>query len=193
MKKRDILLDFTSLLDVTLIIIFFFVLFSHLDSEQNRAETEAKTKELETAIQVAEERETEADALIAQLEENLAIVESSNERQSSNVKEMIEYSNSGNIKLILVIEEDDMLLRVNCKEEVVAEIPVGDDMNVPLETAIQSAGYSTDDTLFCDFVFDGNVANSAYAYRKVTKAIETIRKDYKFLYFSETDLSVGEE
>ena len=36
MKKRDVILDFTSLLDVTLIVIFFFVLFSHLDSEENK-------------------------------------------------------------------------------------------------------------------------------------------------------------
>ena len=33
MKKRDVILDFTSLLDVTLIVIFFFVIFSHLDTE----------------------------------------------------------------------------------------------------------------------------------------------------------------
>ena len=60
MKKRDVILDFTSLLDVTLIVIFFFVIFSHLDTEDNRAKTEAKVAELETAIEEAEEREAAA-------------------------------------------------------------------------------------------------------------------------------------
>ena len=42
MKKKDILLDFTSLLDVTLILIFFFVIFSHLDNVQSTAQIEDK-------------------------------------------------------------------------------------------------------------------------------------------------------
>ena len=57
MKKRDVILDFTSLLDVTLIVIFFFVLFSHLDSQENKARTDAKVQELELEIKEAEDRE----------------------------------------------------------------------------------------------------------------------------------------
>ncbi|MGO5020539.1 hypothetical protein ACTQ32_12145 [Roseburia faecis] len=75
MRKRDIVLDFTSLLDVTLIVIFFFVLFSHLDEQENKARTESKVQELEVAIQEAEDRESEADKLIEQLENEIAIVE----------------------------------------------------------------------------------------------------------------------
>ena len=71
MKKRDVILDFTSLLDVTLIVIFFFVIFSHLDTEDNRAKTEAKVAELETAIEEAEEREASAEELITQLEKEI--------------------------------------------------------------------------------------------------------------------------
>ena len=71
MKKRDVILDFTSLLDVTLIVIFFFVLFSHLDSQENKARTDAKVQELEVAIQEAEDRESEADALAKQLENEI--------------------------------------------------------------------------------------------------------------------------
>ena len=54
MNKREIILDFTSLLDVIMIILFFFILFSHLETE------DAKTA-LQTAEQNAIEREAQAD------------------------------------------------------------------------------------------------------------------------------------
>lgn len=104
MKKRDVILDFTSLLDVTLIVIFFFVIFSHLDTEDNRAKTEAKVAELETAIEEAEEREASAEELITQLEKEIDIVRDSSARQASNIEEMLKYGKSGNIKIICSVE-----------------------------------------------------------------------------------------
>ena len=37
-KRRDVALDFTSLLDVTLIILFFFIMFGSLSSEKTSRE-----------------------------------------------------------------------------------------------------------------------------------------------------------
>ena len=36
MKNKDIVIDFTSLLDVTLIIIFFFIMFSTFDTDNEK-------------------------------------------------------------------------------------------------------------------------------------------------------------
>lgn len=193
MKKRDVILDFTSLLDVTLIVIFFFVIFSHLDTEDNRAKTEAKVAELETAIEEAEEREASAEELMAQLEKEIEIVRDSSERQASNIEEMLEYGKSGNIKIILVMEESGWMIRVNCKEAVVAEIDSGADIGAELLKAVQMAGYEEKDTVFCDFVFNGSVAGTAKAYREITKGLDLVKEEYRFLYYSETDLSIGEE
>ena len=41
MNKREIILDFTSLLDVIMIILFFFILFSHLETEDAKLALEA--------------------------------------------------------------------------------------------------------------------------------------------------------
>ena len=101
MKKRDVILDFTSLLDVTLIVIFFFVLFSHLDEQENKARTDAKVQEMQVAIQEAEDRESDANELVNQLEEELGIVQEYSDRQASNVSEMLEFNKSENIKIIL--------------------------------------------------------------------------------------------
>ena len=67
MKKKDILLDFTSLLDVTLILIFFFVIFSHFDNVQSTAQIEDKESKLESQINDAAERESQAHELKEQL------------------------------------------------------------------------------------------------------------------------------
>ena len=112
MKKRDIILDFTSLLDITLIVIFFFVLFSHLDSEENKAITEAKVKELEIAIEKADAKEANAAELVEQLEQEIRIVREVDERQAANVEELLSYQKSGNIKMILVMQENGWILRV---------------------------------------------------------------------------------
>lgn len=141
MKKRDVILDFTSLLDVTLIVIFFFVIFSHLDTEDNRARTAAKEAELETAIEEAEEREAGAEELIAQLEKEIEIVRASDERRASNIEEMLEYGKSGNIKIILVMQDNGWTIRINCKEAAVTEIDSSADIGEELLKAIQMTGY----------------------------------------------------
>lgn len=193
MKKRDVILDFTSLLDVTLIVIFFFVIFSHLDTEDNRAKTEAKVAELETAIEEAEEREASAEELITQLEKEIDIVRDSSARQASNIEEMLKYGKSGNIKIILVMQDGGWILRVNCKEEVLTEITSDKDIGAELKAAIIAAGYSEKDTIFCDLVFDGLLPGTASAYRKISKGLDDVEEIYRYLYYSETDLSIGEE
>lgn len=193
MKKRDLLLDFTTLLDVTLIIIFFFVLFSHLDSENNKERTEIKLNELEIAIQQAEKKESKADNLIAQLEKEIQFVNDYDERQASNIEEMIQYGKSGNVKLFLDLQESGWVTRVVCKKEVVAEIKSNANIGKEITTAIQNAGYNTNATIFCDFIFDGSLPGTASAYLMTKNGLEEVKKTYAFLYYSETDLSIGED
>lgn len=193
MKKRDVILDFTSLLDVTLIVIFFFVIFSHLDSEENKAQTEAKIKEYDIAIEEAEEREAAANELIEQVNRELDVIRESAAREASNLEEMFEYAKSGNIKIILDVKDNGWVIRVNCKNEVIKEIASDSNVGTELKSALEMVGYKTNDTIFCDFVFDGSQPGTASAYRKISKAFDEAESEYKYLYYSETDLSVGEE
>ena len=193
MKKRDIILDFTSLLDVTLIIIFFFVLFSHLDEQENKARTDAKVQELESAIQEAEDREATADELLNQLKDEIAIVQDYSERQASNVTEMLEFNRSDNIKLILDIDSSNWSLRVLKGESVISTVAKGNDVVEKVKSALSNAGYDGEETIFCDFIFDGSQPGTASAYKIMKKSIEEVAKHYKHMYISETDLSIGEK
>lgn len=191
MKKRDIILDFTSLLDVTLIVIFFFVLFSHLDSLENKNRTDTKVQELEVAIQNAENREAEADALAQQLESEISIVKEYSDRQASNVSELLEFNRNENVKIILDMNTNDWSVRVIKGDSVITTIIGSEDIGSDLKKALMDAGYDNTKTIFCDWVFDGSLPGTASAYRKIKKGIEDVSKEYKYFYSSETDLSIG--
>lgn len=193
MRNRDVILDFTSLLDVTLIIIFFFVIFSHFDEQENKARTDAKVQELQEAVQEAEQREMEAEELKNQLENEIQIVQESDERQAWNVVEMLEFNRSGNIKMILDMNDGSWSVRIVKGDEVVTTVQGKDDIGEALMEALEKTGYDDTKTIFCDFVFDGSLPGTASAYRKISKGIQDTAKEYKYFYTSETDLSVGGE
>ena len=60
-NKRQVILDFTSLLDVIMLILFFFVIFAQLDSDR-------AIESAENAQAAAEERMAEADRMISEAE-----------------------------------------------------------------------------------------------------------------------------
>ena len=193
MKKKDILLDFTSLLDVTLILIFFFVIFSHFDNVQSTAQIEDKESQLQSQINDAAERESQAQELMEQLEYEIGIVQDADDRAKDNVEEILEFTKGTNLKLILEMQDGKWTLVVSSKNEVISRISAGDDVEARLADALKSADYAYGDTILCDFVYNGSQAGTVSAYRKITKAMEAVQEEYKYLYYSETDLSVGEE
>ena len=191
MKKNDTILDFTSLLDVTLIVIFFFVLFSHLENEDNKAKTNEKVQELEVAIQEAETREMEAESAKNALEEELQLVTYANERNGSNVSEILKFSRSQNLKIILDMQSDSWTIRVTGSSGAVEYLDNKEDITEDLISSMEKLGYSSGKTIFCDFVYDGAVGGSRSAYQTIRDSLDEISKIYKFMYISETDLSMG--
>ena len=193
MKKRDLILDFTSLLDVTLIVIFFFVLFSHLDMETNKAKTEEEIKKYEYATEEANKREEEASNLVAQLDEEIEIVKNSNARTASNVTEMLDFNRNDNLKLILDMNNGSWSIRVICNGELIGRVNKKSDITSDLLVMIQASGIEKDQTILCDFSFDGSEPGTRSAYNAITDAFVKLKKEYHNLYISETDLSIGKE
>ena len=191
MKTRDIVLDFTSLLDVTLIVIFFFVLFSHLDDQANKALTEEKVKELEEATQQAEMREEEAEELKDRLENEIEIVTESNERQGQNARAIIEYSQGRNFKIFLDMEDGTWKMRIVKDNELVDVIQANERIKDKLVSIFEKYDCNERSTIFCDFFYDGTEPGTKNAYEKISAGLTELRKEYRFLFVSETDRSVG--
>ncbi len=193
MKKRDIFLDFTSVFDVTLRVIFFLFLFSHFDSEANKARTDEKVKEYDVAIHQAEERELSAKQMEEQLKNEIDTVMQANQRIGENAKEIIDFNQSGNIKILLKIDNGSWSIQIIKDGDLLDTILPGTTFERDLKKAFDEAGYNTDSTIFCDFIFDGSQVGSASAYRQIRKGLTETLSIYKHLYISETDLSVGGE
>ena len=191
MRKRDIMLDFTSLLDVTLIVIFFFVIFSHLDGEQDKARIEEEIQNLEEQKQEAEFAKDEAEELKQQLEEEIELVQESGDRYANNILEMLEFNNSDNLKIILDIKDDSWEIRLSHADDSIAYIENSDNLTDDILKVMEDAGYDAESTIFCDFIYDGSIGGTNKACKKINACLDEISDVYTFFYVSETDLSVG--
>lgn len=191
MKKWNVILDFTSLLDVTLIIIFFFIICSYYEGEENKNRTNEAVKSYEIAIKDAEKREEDASLLAEQLEQEIEIVQASDERQAQNAKEILEYNRGGNVKIILDMRETGWSVRVIRNSEVIAVVDKEEQLELKLVEVLKGAGYAKEDTIFCEFILDGSLPGTASAYRELQTGFEELSKTFKYLYISETDISIG--
>lgn len=199
MKRRDVLLDFTPLLDVTLILLFFFLLFSTFEVE------EAKSK-LDTQLQAAQEQQAaaqaqldlanakyeQANALTQQLEKDLAIVENASGRQASNVEALMEFNRGTNMKLILTVRENGPILRVFRGDTQIATLSPDGDLAGVICASLKEAGYTAEDTVLCEFILDGSEPGTAAAYRKIKQQLMYVKGEFNYFYYSETDISMGD-
>lgn len=204
MNKRELILDFTSLLDVIMIILFFFILFSHL-------ETEDAKMALQTAEQNAIEREAEADLKNEELnklleevslkeqqaEEKLKEAELAGERQGENVEGITDFSRNMNIrvKLKMISGSSKWSLLIYKGEQQITEIPKSDvnSMSQLFLEALSSSGCNKDDTLLCVYVYDAAQAGTASADRDIQKVFDEVKVQYKHFFYSELDTSLFEE
>lgn len=66
MKKRQIILDFTSLLDVIMIILFFFIIFSNLETDNLKKDLEDKQQQVSAELEEAKAKYDKADELLGE-------------------------------------------------------------------------------------------------------------------------------
>ena len=193
MRKSDIILDFTSLLDVTLIIIFFFVLFSHIDKEENKARTDDKIHKLDIAIEEAKVSQDEAQELSDKLEEEIRLVTDASERNGKNISGMLDFNRNHNLKILLDMKNVGWTIRIIRNEEIIAYLQGKEDMTDEILGVMEKSGYDREDPVLCDFVYDGSVGGTRAAYKAIMNGLDGVKKEYKYFYISETNMSIGSE
>lgn len=193
MKGKEIALDFTPLLDVTLILLFFFLLFTTFEVQ------EAKNN-LNSQVQAAQERLEEANALyedaaglVSRVEEELSLVEAAGSRGASNIEALLEFNRGANVKLILSMGDGTAKVRIFQGEKLLATAAPDADLAGIICAKLKEAGYQPEDTVLCEFVLDGSEAGTASAYRKIKQNLLYIKGEFHYFYYSETDISMGED
>ena len=205
MNKREIILDFTSLLDVIMIILFFFILFSHLETEDAKIALQAAQQSAIQREEEAEQKLEDADRLLEeakkkeqQAEEKLNEAELAGERQGENVEGITDFSRNLNIrvKLKMISGSNNWSLLVYKGEQQIAEVSKGDinSMSQSFLQALSDMGCAKDDTLLCVYVYDAAQAGTASADRDIQKVFDEVKGQYKHFFYSELDTSLfGED
>ena len=204
MNKREIILDFTSLLDVIMIILFFFILFSHLETEeakiafqtaqqnaiQREEEAEQKLEDAEKLLEEARQKEQQAA-------DKLYEAELAGERQGENVEGITDFSRNLNIrvKLKMISGSSGWSLLVFKGEQQIAEIPKESvsTMSQAFLSALSDMGCDKEDTLLCVYVYDASQAGTASADRDIQRIFNEVKGQYRHFFYSELDTSLFEE
>lgn len=204
MNKREIILDFTSLLDVIMIILFFFIIFSHLETEDAKLSLQAaqqnaieREEQAEQKLEAAEKLFEEAEKKEQQAAEKLSEADLAGKRQGENVEGIVEFSRNQNIRVCLKMTDggSSWSLLVCKGEQQAAEIPNGK-VNIMAQAfvnALSDIGCKKDDTLLCVYVYDAAQAGTASADRDVQRIFDIVKGQYQHFFYSELDTSLFEE
>lgn len=201
MNKREIILDFTSLLDVIMIILFFFVLFGNLETAEEKIALQA---ELQNAIELEEQAEQkleeyeqlleEAQQMEQQAEELLNEANLAGEHQGENVAGIVEFNRSLNVRVRLnMISGGSWSLLIFKGDEQIDEIQKNNinEMVGAFASDLSDIGYDKYDTLLCTYVYDSTQAGTASADKDVRRVFDMVKEQYNRFFYSELDISLG--
>ena len=200
MKKRQIILDFTSLLDVIMIILFFFIIFSSLETDNLKKDLEDKQQQVSAELEEAKAKNNKADELLGeaqkkneQADKRLEEANTAVDRSGDNADAIMDFSENKNLKLHLDMNgENGWTLKFAKGEEIVKEIPKADIsvMTGEVRELFKEQGYKADNTILIEFSYDATENGTTSAYLDTMKIINTLKNEYEHLFYSETDVSV---
>lgn len=206
MNKRQIILDFTSLLDVIMIILFFFILFSSLEkNEALETEREQLQAECEALKKEAQDKIKESEDLLAEYREALSNLENSGESAAQNIAAMHKFDQSMNLKIHMKMGSNNNtnFWQLNVfsgtdKKNKLGEIKIDissadkdmDSMVQALSELLNKAGYTEESTILCEFFYNGVEKNTSKAYPIAENLFKRIRFSYRNFKVSETDTSI---
>lgn len=208
-NKREVILDFTSLLDVIMLILFFFVIFAQLDTNETIANAETAMAAAEQQLADAKDEwiaankaKEQANAELEKLQEANALAE------SVIINGVTDFNRAIRLKLKLTGDGEEWKIIVNVSttdkgKVVYTEIGTISDVRnrEPLDiandfdTIIKEYGYTCDDAILCDLIFNSEEIGSNKAERNTDEMLANLQDklQYKFLFCSTTDLSDLEE
>lgn len=197
MKNKDVILDFTSLLDIVLIILFFFILFSAFNVEKTGKQYEDKLTALEAEREGLREEQSRIQTEEARLQAEWDRVRTLDENAVRNQEALITFDKGGMLCFNLRKEDDSEAWKLSAtrkesssgEEETVGTILPGDDLTASINRIFAEAGYREDEVLLVTFTYNGNVIGTHRLYVEIMKAFRDIQAVRKNLYLSTINIS----
>ncbi|MBR1528631.1 MAG: hypothetical protein IJ642_04945 [Oscillospiraceae bacterium] len=190
MKIREIILDFTSLLDIFMLILFFFILFSHFEVEEAK---ETANQALNEAAALSET----AESIREQAEEELALLDEVNHGKAADLTALMELSRGTLMQSRLVMDESGEIWTLELKrmdDTTKQDISLGmidDTQNISQEIILilQKQEYTNEDKIPFVFLYDGTEIGSETACNLISEAFREIRRTYPHFYCIQIDIS----
>lgn len=198
MNKRQIILDFTPLLDVVMILLFAFIISAGADvAKANDKAAEEIAQAQSEAAEAAEEAEELREALdsangqIAEMAEKLEKATPTAVSQNVLALEAFEEGMTLTANIVMTDNVDGRTsweLRLSRGDDFSEVITDGDSIADEIRRAMVSAGYESKQTVLCEIYYRSTDNGSKAALTAVRDAFEQVRKDYDRFYCAERDL-----
>lgn len=195
-NKREVILDFTSLLDVIMLILFFFVIFAQIDSsnavESANNDAQHAIQYANQIMQEANDSQANADAMMADAEQMqdyaMAVVSNSTsdfdkaiqlqlDLKLENEKWKIDITESGKKEILDTIEN----VRERKPEELAEEF----------DKFISSYSYLTSDAILINLVYGSDIAGSRKSKEHSDEMIRLLRDKYNYQYLFSTTVDIS--
>ena len=196
MKFKEILLDFTSLLDIMMIILFWFILNYHNETVKIQKQAESAAASAEVLSAEAEKKQKEADMLYAELLEKqdridvlLSDISKADERKSANIQAIDEFRNGISLTAKLFRNEnDEFIMKIYNGSELnedsdCTEISAEEFSVETLCDIISKSGYDSDDAVLFELIYDNQERGSFRAVQSVDGVFDEAQNEYPYLYY----------
>lgn len=196
MMKRKISLDFTSLLDITMIILFFFLINFKFSVDDIKAEASAQmeaaavqSERLEADKQSLEE---EKEAWQKQAEAELDKIRETDKNAADNAEALLDFKNGYFISIDLEINKENVWkMTVRRGETEIGTIASSDNPNISDEfvTMLNREKFKKDDVIICVFKYNKKSFGSRYADNIIFKELKEAEYNFTNLYLAKSAYS----
>ena len=190
MKYREVILDFTSLLDIIMIILFFFILFSTFDVETAAEKAQQKQEEYETFISETQEEQNQWQE---KADKEWKRLQQSDQTASDNLQALIAFDQGNMLSLSLQdIERSDkwtLSITENQKKITALSAESGEKLKQDLKAVFEQYGLNNGEVILCVLTYDGYSYGTEQAVPEIEKAVRDLQKDYVNLYFTTINIS----
>lgn len=190
-NKREVILDFTSLLDVIMLILFFFVIFAQIDSsnaiDAANQNADQAIQDANQAIQDAMNDQALAEAMMSEAEQEQTYA------QAVILNSTGDFDKAIQLQLDLLLENGKWKIVItgfgkDNKPDTIEDVRnrKPDELADELDKIISNHSYSPSDAILINLVYDSVQSGSRRSKNNSDEMIRLLRDEYHYQYLFST-------
>lgn len=190
MKIREVILDFTSLLDIIMIILFFFILFTNMDTETAITKAEQKESEYSTLV---EEISKEQSDWQEKADKEWSRIEAVDKNAGANQKALSEFDSGSILSLNItqINSGDDFTVSITENNKKLIDVKWSDsiDFRDKLLSVLRQLDIDSGKVIISTLTYDGYSLGTEKAVPLVENVVRKLQEHYTNLYFTTINIT----